>query len=296
MNFSIIIPTYNRAHLICKTLSSVLNQVYKNFEVIIVDDGSTDNTMEVVQEFNIQNNLTNFHYYVKENAERAAARNYGAKLAKGDYVNFVDSDDILLPNHLSEALFAINQLSNPEVFHLNYAWATNDFKIIKRVKVNELCANSKLISGNILSCNGVFIKRDVVYQHRFNENRDLSASEDWDLWLRLAARFKIHMLPTLTSYTVNHEERSVNQYNEINIIKRRDCLVQSLSKDKIFNEKYPNGIRKISSQMNSYLALHASLNGIKIKTIRYFILSIQEDITLLFTKRTFVIFKCLLFT
>jgi glycosyltransferase involved in cell wall biosynthesis len=291
---SIIIPTYNRAHLICKTLTSVLNQAYKNFEVIIVDDGSTDNTMEVVKEFIRKNNLKNFHYYFKENAERAAARNFGLTLAKGDYVNFVDSDDILLYNHLSEALLAINELSNPEVFHLNYAWVTPDLKITKEVKLKAQYANKKLISGNILSCNGVFIKKKIAYQYTFNDNRNLSASEDWELWLRLSARFKIHMLPTITSYIVNHEERSVNQFNELKITNRRDCLINSLAKDDVFTKKFPNGIKIISSHMNSYIALHAALNSKKFKSIKYFVISITQDFTTLFNKRSLAIFKHLL--
>ena len=88
--FSIVIPTYNRAKFIDKAIASLLNQKYEDFEVIVVDDGSTDNTEEVVKSFN--NNKVK--YYKKENQERGAARNYGAKLAKGEYINFFDSGPI----------------------------------------------------------------------------------------------------------------------------------------------------------------------------------------------------------
>jgi glycosyltransferase involved in cell wall biosynthesis len=293
--FSILIPTYNRAHLISKTLISVLNQTHKNFEVIIVDDGSTDNTMQVVQAVISQYNLTNFHYYLKENEERAAARNYGSKLAKGDYVNFVDSDDILLSNHLAEALKVVADLNEPEVFHLNYAWVSPNLNLIKSVYKREAIANNTLINGNNLSCNGVFIRKDIINKIPFNETRELSASEDWQLWLRLSSRYKIHMLPTVTSYIVNHDQRSVNQFDEHKIIKRRDSLIKTLSQDEVFLEKYPNGLKKISSHMNSYLALHASLNGVKFKTIKYFLLSICQDYKTLFKRRSLAIFKHLIF-
>ena len=97
--FSIIIPTYNRANFIFLTLTSVLNQICKNYEVIIVDDGSTDNTEEVVQGFIKNNNLIYFHYYQKVNEERGVARNYGIKKAKGQWITFLDSDDLFYPNH-----------------------------------------------------------------------------------------------------------------------------------------------------------------------------------------------------
>src|SRR5215203_5908009 len=97
--FSVIIPCYNRASMIGKTVKSLQQQAYTSYEIIIVDDGSTDNTEQVVSE--IADERTRYHK--KQNEERAAARNYGARLAEGYYLNFFDSDDLALSNHLSEA-------------------------------------------------------------------------------------------------------------------------------------------------------------------------------------------------
>src|SRR5687768_455415 len=111
---SVVVPSYNRADLIAKTIISLQKQTYSNYEIIIVDDGSTDGTEEVIKEI-----LDKRTFYVrKENAERAVARNFGAKLAKGEYVNFFDSDDIALENHLQEAAGLILRFANPEWFHL----------------------------------------------------------------------------------------------------------------------------------------------------------------------------------
>src|SRR5688572_6318319 len=95
---SVIIPCYNRASMIGKTIRSLQQQDYNDYEILVIDDGSTDNTEQVINE--IADARTS--YFKKLNEERAAARNYGAGLAKGSYLNFFDSDDLALPNHLSE--------------------------------------------------------------------------------------------------------------------------------------------------------------------------------------------------
>lgn len=289
---SVVIPTYNRGYIILNTIQSIIDQRFRNFEIIIVDDGSTDNTDEVITPI-----LTEFIRYEKiKNSERGFARNYGARLAKGDYVNFFDSDDIALPNHLEEASKAIELLHEPEVFHLNYVWVRPDLTITQEARRFNATANDELIFGNTLSCNGVFIRRDIILKFPFNESRDLSASEDWDLWLKLASRFRMHTLPTVTSYIVNHDERSVNIFNEKKIQQRADALVNSLSNDKVFAEKYPDGTNKIKAHMNSYLALHAATKGYKLKPVRYLFRSLKSNIGELFTRRTLAIIKHLFIT
>src|SRR5690554_3150909 len=88
--FSVIIPTYNRASLITKTIESVIDQSYQNFEIIVVDDGSTDNTKEVVKLIMDPR----LKYFYVENGERGRARNIGTFHAEGKYVTFLDSDDL----------------------------------------------------------------------------------------------------------------------------------------------------------------------------------------------------------
>ena len=96
MLFSIIIPTYNRALILKETLESVLEQTFTDYEVIVVDDGSVDNTRTIVEEFNTEK----IKYFYKNNEERSVARNYGADKSTGDYLIFLDSDDKMLNTHL----------------------------------------------------------------------------------------------------------------------------------------------------------------------------------------------------
>src|SRR5690606_666550 len=93
---SIIIPTYNRAHLICETLNSVLAQTYANWECIVVDDGSTDNTAEVISIYIKNDARFQYHHRPIDKPKGAnACRNYGFQLSKGDYVNWFDDDDVM---------------------------------------------------------------------------------------------------------------------------------------------------------------------------------------------------------
>ncbi len=104
--FSIIIPTYNRAKLITRCLSSVINQGFDDFEILIVDDGSTDETQKVVNGFS--ENDSRIRYFSQDNQGAGEARNHGAKVAKGEYLVFLDSDDEALPGWLEHFADVLN--------------------------------------------------------------------------------------------------------------------------------------------------------------------------------------------
>lgn len=290
--FSIIVPTYNRADLIKKTLDSLLVQQYDHYEIIVVDDGSTDNTEELVKAIEDPK----ISYYKKNNAERAAARNYGAAIAKGDYVNFFDSDDIALPNHLNEAAIVVQEHDNPYWFHLAYAWADPDavvFKNVNHFKGETL--NSIIASGNPLSCNGVFIKKDIIAKHRFNEERALSASEDYELWCRLAARYPLFYSNTITSLVIDHEMRSVRTIHGEKLINRLELLLKFLEADKQTVDYFGKSFDKIKMDANSYIALHlANEPKYKLTSIKYLFKSLADSASLLQTKRFYATLKNIL--
>ena len=98
MTVSIILPTYNRSRFLSETINSVLNQTYKDFELIIIDDGSTDDTADLIRKYTEQDNRVK--YFFQENMERSQARNNGIEKSNGKYICFLDSDDAFLPNHL----------------------------------------------------------------------------------------------------------------------------------------------------------------------------------------------------
>jgi len=280
--FSFVIPTYNRADFLSATITSLLNQTYDNFEIIVVDDGSTDHTEKVISEIKSEK----LFYFKKNNEERGAARNFGARLAKGGYVNFFDSDDIAYSNHLSEAISAITALDTPEVFHLAYDIKSADGKLQRRVDVLPTTINESLIMGNHLSCNGVFIRKDIALAFPFSERRQLSASEDYALWLKLSSRFPIHCRKVITSSVIDHDQRSVIQINKSKLLARLLALEEEVMNDAEFKSKYKPNLGSFKAFLQVYIALHLALTGnSRMENIGYLWQAVKYKPTVLFTYR-----------
>ncbi len=285
--FSVIIPTYNRASFIEKTIYSVLNQTYPNFELIIIDDGSTDNTEDIVKSI-LDNRI---RYYKTENGERAKARNFGAKVSKGDYVNFLDSDDMLLLNHLEEALKLISIHESAEIFHLNFDIRDEDEKILLKPKILNGDLNLQLVKkGNLLSSNGVFIRKDIAVLYPFNEDRALSASEDYELWLRLAARYKIYYSNTITSSILHHDLRSVINFDKDVLIERLNLFIKYVFNDNIFSTMFGRYKSLMIAHTYSYIALHISLTGKnKFTSLHYLIKAFGTNYSVVYSKRFYAV-------
>ena len=289
--FSIVVPTYNREKFIVKTIQSVLSQTYTNFELIIVDDGSTDNTEKFVK--NVKDKRIKF--FKKENEERGAARNYGTNKAKGKYINFFDSDDLAYMNHLSEAMVMLHKFNKTEVFHLGYDIKNSKGNIVKRNKlVTDI--NNSLVHGNCLSCNGVFIRSDIAKKHPFSTIRALSASEDYLLWLKLAARYTIHSSLIVTSTIIEHSSRSVMIINMNALIKRKELMLIEMFSDKEIIKKYFKNKFKITQNTYSYISLHIALSKQSKKTaLKYLFKAINQSPMFMFKRRFFAIIKHLIF-
>ncbi len=184
-NVSVCIPTYNREHLLKETLGSVFAQTYRDFEVVIVDDGSTDGTKQMLKKCGY-----NVRYYWQENAGDAAARNKLIELAKGKYISFLDSDDLLYPDALEKMVEAMPQRVEDVVVYGPYVAIDEQGNILRRRK-------KKLYSGritrhlfeNILihSCGSLFPKKVLVEAGGFDTK--LPVCSDYDLWLRLSLKY-----------------------------------------------------------------------------------------------------------
>lgn len=207
--FSIIIPTYNRANMLIKALDSVRSQTYENWELIVVDDGSTDNTMDIVASY-IDDRIK---YLWQTNQERSIARNNGIKIAKGDYICFLDSDDYFLPNRLELLEKEIKKYEHKVAFFYTGICFEKDSIIIERTEIKRVDFINiydfilKAIIGTPQAC----ISKEILLQNNFNPK--FRIGEDMELWLRIVNKYPLIYLPNqFTIVATDHEYRSVNFY------------------------------------------------------------------------------------
>lgn len=182
--FSIVIPTYNHGYLIGRCLQSVINQTFTNWEVIIVNNYSIDNTIDIVNTFSdTRINLINFN----NNGVIGASRNVGIRSSKADWIAFLDSDDWWYPNKLS---ICSKHLNNGDIlYHDLHIINQNGIKYRKAKgrKLRIPAFNDLMTNGNPLATSSVIIKKDILNSvNLFDENKMLIGVEDFDLWLRIS--------------------------------------------------------------------------------------------------------------
>ena len=185
---SVIIPTYNREKILPRALNSVIEQTYNNWEIIVVDDRSTDNTKKVVQEY-IKNDKRIKYVTNTYKQGSGGARNKGIENSKGEYIAFLDSDDFWekdkLEIQLKEMIKAQNSFSCTSVKYINYPYSL-------RSKGKQESGNvfDRLLLTNFMMISAVIIKREVLDKVGFFDE-SMFTSQDWDLWLRTAKIFEL---------------------------------------------------------------------------------------------------------
>ncbi|WP_309733443.1 glycosyltransferase family A protein [Chamaesiphon sp. OTE_75_metabat_556] len=202
---SVIIPTYNREDLICKPIRSVLNQSYQNFEIIVVDDHSTDDTEKVVAGINDSRIRYIRH---QRNSGAAVARNTGIENSKGAYVAFLDSDDEWLPEKLEKQLNLFQKCGSEIGCIYTGLAAVDKFNQVKSVKSPSYrgCLRDRLLYSNCIGTpSTVMVKRNYLDQVQGFDPNMPSFIEDVDLWLRLSEHCQFEVLPeVLTLYSDNN--------------------------------------------------------------------------------------------
>lgn len=208
LKVSIILPTYNRRAFIGQAIESVLAQSFQNFELIIVDDGSTDGTTDFVKPF-LSDRV---QYIYQENAGRSCARNTAINIAKGEYIAFLDSDDLYLPEKLELQVKYLDE--NPGVgmiYTSAYCIDADGRSIDFTYEANK--------SGNIykevaffkpvtITLPTVMVRRQVLHVvGKFDEA--MSRFEDTDMWRRIAKLYEVHAIPTATCKLRTHQENSI---------------------------------------------------------------------------------------
>ena len=186
---SIIVPCYNQAHYMAETLNSVIAQTYNNWECIILNDGATDNTEEVALAYCKKDNR--FRYHKHENKGLSATRNVGIRLAEGQYLQFLDSDDILAPDKLQKQVSLLED-TVADVCTCHHDMFNNcDFEHRYTYPLSEASHRFTLKDlGNtfvIAIHNGLF-SRSFIIENNVLFNEDLRSYEDWLFWATLIVK------------------------------------------------------------------------------------------------------------
>jgi len=240
--FSVVIPTYNRADILSRAVDSVLSQTYKHFELIIVDNGSTDNTQDWLRD-NYQDSRIFYHYQLGSGSP-ASPRNTGISLSKGEWVCFLDSDDKWHQEKLKGVYEAVQLNADLSVVCHNeniYSEASNSVgRLLKYGPNSHDMYKEMLVFGNRLSTSATSIRIKFLRDNnlQFNELEKYATVEDYDLWLNLARRkAKFKFIPkSLGFYTLGYENMifSSGMYckNLENLLKQHVYNIQKFEKNK----------------------------------------------------------------
>jgi len=196
---TIIIPTYNRAHLIGETLDSVLAQTYKCWECIVVDDGSTDDTDKLLAAY--CNKDTRFQYHLRPKDRHVGAnacRNYGFELSKGEYVNWLDSDDMLSKNKIEEQVRQLLKNNFATIATCSWQYFTNsikehdlqkDFRVYNSFDDTLEFIDALALSGGFLPSHTYLVSRELIYQSG-NWMENLTINQDGEFFARIFIKAK----------------------------------------------------------------------------------------------------------
>ena len=255
--FSIVIPTYNHAEFLKIALTSVVNQSYKNWEAIVVDNNSTDDSIEIINSFN-DKRIKNIS--IHNNGVIAASRNKGMREAKGDWIAFLDSDDKWYPNKLHDVYQIVKRTPCYDVISSDEIKVNEHKQKIKTLRFGPLPKKSykhMLLYGNKLSTSATVVKKSFILNHKitFNEDKNYITVEDYDFWLHVAlndAKFKF--IPKINGeYLIHKTNNSMKD----------DIHYQNglfLLNDHVFNiQTYTLNKEKLLGKVKTRVNIHQSL-------------------------------------
>jgi glycosyltransferase involved in cell wall biosynthesis len=281
--FSVVIPTYNRADALQKTLSSVLAQTFSDFEVLVVDDGSTDDTKSIVDAFN-DPRVT--YLFISNSGGPATPRNVGMRAANAEWIAFLDSDDLWYPTKLETLANSISEcadvdaISNDEVVRDSISGET---RILRYGPVTKDFYRTLLVEGNRCSTSSMTVRKSFIDKHHisFDTSPNFVIVEDYDFWMHLAlhgARFRF-LRSVLGEYVLGDGNISgsivKSRSNLMRLLEKHTFQVQTFEsdRDKLWQEiqarnSVSNAVadlrlfRPVSSLMNLLRAVYVSPIGV----------------------------------
>lgn len=274
---SVIIPLYNKSLTVCRTVATILQQTYKDFELIIVDDGSTDDSLDLLKS---RFNDSRIRYISKTNSGVSATRNLGVKESRGDWVTFLDADDLWLPTYLEEMVGTIRR--NPDADMVGCAsygvyWGS------KVIKTNRLIDNYYCKEGNInyfmcidcMSHIGATCIRKEIFNHIGGFNTCIKNNEDIQLMAKIALRghyiyigkmLHVYMLDVPGQVTRDPRRRVIHMKNVL-------CVINDIFS---YSKDFSNNLVKSALRFRFYDYLLRFLNTDDYFMVNYFINNVDH--------------------
>jgi glycosyltransferase involved in cell wall biosynthesis len=245
---SIVIPTYNRASFLKEAIDSVLSQTYRNFELIVVDDGSTDDTPKLLSSYGEKIKVIK-----KANKGPSAARNRGIKAAKGGWIAFLDSDDVWKPGKLEKQVRFIKDNPEVKICQTEEVWIRNGKRVNPRKK-HEMHSGwiyEQCLPLCIVSPSSVMIHRDVFEKvGLFDET--MLACEDYDLWLRIAPHYPICLVrEKLIVKQGGHADQQSHVISSLDLL-RIKAMVKSLESGGLNESQYEAALLELNKKCRVY--------------------------------------------
>ena len=271
---SVIIPTYNRAELLKEALNSVFAQTFQDYEVIVVDDGSTDNTKDVVSFYRDK-----VKYYYKTNGGPASARNMGIINSAARYLAFIDSDDLWLPQRLELGVSRLEAKIDTALVFSDMKYIVNGVvsdnnTYFKRYLPARGEVLERLCLQDFIPTSTVILKKECLCETGYFDEA-LRVCEDYDLWLRIASRYKVEYIDQPLACYRYHEGNLVKTNRDDLLLATRDVLCQAkkrwqigfksnvnrriallswqIAKNKISRKQYLQAISELGLCLNYYL-------------------------------------------
>lgn len=267
---SIIIPVYNRASFIGETLNSVISQTYSLWECIIVDDGSTDGTMEIIKDCCKKDSRIKIYSRPPHKSKGASScRNYGIEIAEGDFIQFLDSDDLLHKNKLWAQLKVVDRYDNDTLFTGKWGGFENPKDLVSRFKQKYYSYRTFNKNLKLLNCFGFYneffplhvylIPRDLIRKAGF-WNEELSNNDDAEFFTRVILNSsRVVFVPNASVYY------RYSSSNKLSSFDSKDKLVSAINSWKLIDEN----VKKVQPGYTSSYTKNAAWNIFKIAQEQY---------------------------
>jgi glycosyltransferase involved in cell wall biosynthesis len=213
---SVVIPNYNYGHYLGDAIFSVLRQSYEDLELIIVDDGSTDDTRSLIYRYSDPR----IYWYFQPHKGISAARNFGIHHSRGEYIAFLDADDYWAPTKIEEQVKSIRSQNELGLIYSGFFLIDQDRQVIaKRSPVKAFGPSLKmLLLGNIISGSSTtaFVPRHVFdVAGEFDEQ--IMSAEDWDMWIRISEKFKILAIDKPLAFIRLHSQNTTSNIDSMDV-------------------------------------------------------------------------------